>query len=704
MSFRSSLLASLVCAVIFAVARAEDPKPNNEPASPKREQPSQQGQQPPRSDKPKPPGRHEVMDYGSVICHTFEYPGTDGKKAAVAKGVAIRLRGADGVEGGALFDAEKCRWVGAWTGGFVNLTGVVFDGKHGPNPSPKAAAGKWVPNTRPEPEGKRKFLGLYRSGDDVLVSYSIDGAPQYETMFLDGADKDGNPLVRFRASGAPVPAKLKPRWEQTIVTQGQLGTGGGAYVVDTLTLPDDNPWKSWLRVGGFDFFADGTRAALSTWSGDVWVVSGIDEQLGSLKWRRYAAGLFQPLGLRIVNGQIYVNCRDGLYRLDDLNHDGEADFYAVVNYDVIVTPSFHEFALDLQTDPDGNFYFAKGGAVNPGGRGWQTISPHNGTVIRITPDGKQLDVFATGVRAPNGMGAGPDGQITVADNEGTWNPTCRLNYVHAGDFLGVVDLAHADTPPADYGDPVCWMPMSVDNSSGGQTWVTSDKWGPFSGRMLHTSYGRCDLFLVTDQTVTVGKGKDEKKLVQGGVINFNLPFASGICRPRFNPRDGQLYVTGLKGWQTRAARDGCFQRVRYTGKPVAMASTLTVNDARTVTLTFTAPLDKSLAEDPESYAAERWNYRWTKEYGSKEYKLSNPAQEGHDPATVTAAKMSADGKSVTLTFEEVVPVMQQKLSFDLKTADGQKLEGAVYHTINAVPGSTLPKPGLPPTTKPSDKK
>jgi hypothetical protein len=41
------------------------------------------------------------------------------------------------------------------------------------------------------------------------------------------------------------------------------------------------------------------------------------------------------------------------------------------------------------------------------------------------------------------MGVGPHGEISVSDNEGTWTPTCRLSFVHKGDFLGVPDLAHA---------------------------------------------------------------------------------------------------------------------------------------------------------------------------------------------------------------------------------------------------------------------
>jgi hypothetical protein len=88
-----------------------------------------------------------------------------------------------------------------------------------------------------------------------------------------------------------------------------------------------------------------------------------------------------------------------------------------------VTPGFHEFALDLHTDQQGNFIFAKGGPVRPGGRGWETISKHAGTVMRVSKDGTTLDVIGTGVRAPNGSSfGGPDHLITLGDNQGTWTP------------------------------------------------------------------------------------------------------------------------------------------------------------------------------------------------------------------------------------------------------------------------------------------
>ena len=84
-------------------------------------------------------------------------------------------------------------------------------------------------------------------------------------------------------------------WGEPVSTHGVLGKEDGPYQVDTLTLPEGNQWKSWIRPSGFDFFSDG-RAAVCSVSGDVWIISGIDSKLDKLTWKRFATGLYQPLG------------------------------------------------------------------------------------------------------------------------------------------------------------------------------------------------------------------------------------------------------------------------------------------------------------------------------------------------------------------------------------------------------------------------
>jgi hypothetical protein len=490
------------------------------------------------------------------------------------------------------------------------------------------------------------------------------------------------------------------RWTTPVVTHGSRGAGDGPYVVDTIGIPEKNPWHSWLRFGGVDFFSDG-RAALCTWSGDVWVVSGIDDTLDHVTWKRFATGLYQPLGLKIVKDEVYVLGRDQVTRLHDLNNDGEADFYENFNNDVIVSKAFHEFAFDLQTDPQGNFYFAKAGQVKPGGRGWQGITPHNGCVFKISPDGKKFEVFATGLRAPNGMSAGPHGEITVSDNQGTWTPVCRLNLVHQGDFLGVPELSHLDPSPTSYGDPICWFPYpDVDNSSGGGVWITDERWGPFKDRMLHLSYGTCSMFLVMMEQLA---GPNGSSIVQGGVVKFpNLSFDTGICRARVNPIDGQVYVTGLKGWQTSANKDAAFQRVRYTGKKVYMPDELHVrHDA--ITIAFTQPVDPKSAGDPDSYSIDQWNYLWTKDYGSPEVHVDDPSQKGRDTAEVKSVDVSSDHRSVTLHIPDLQPVMQMQIEMKIDAEDGTPIEYTICNTINTVPGYVphpRPKPASAPAAQP----
>jgi hypothetical protein len=148
-----------------------------------------------------------------------------------------------------------------------------------------------------------------------------------------------------------------------------------------------------------------------------------------------------------------------------------------------------------------------------------------------------------------------------------------MGYVHIvkkGSFVSVPDLSHRQPLPTAHEPHILFMPKSVDNSSGGQVWVTSPKWGPLQGRLLHMSYGQSSLYEVLTQEVD--------GVVQGGVARIPLKFATGLMRARFAPHDGELYVAGQRGWQTNGTEDGAIQRVRYTGKPHFSPKALRVTD------------------------------------------------------------------------------------------------------------------------------
>lgn len=618
----------------------------------------------------------------------------------------------------------------------------------------------------PSPAGKARFTGFHNAGRQVVVQWKVGGVRVDETaevitanevqfvvrtleiapsakgltvmlgksadaarIVTTGASKvdqlEGHAVARIAGSGeittvriaylpagvplpqsfeTELPSKLlkstKQLWPETVETAGELSTKQGeAYVVDKIKLPEANPWKAPMFTSGFDFLPDG-RAVICTFHGDVFIASGVDARLANVTWRRFAAGLYHPLGLKVVRGEIYVTCRDGIWKLRDTDGDGECDTYEAFNFDVMVTKNFHEFVFDLQTDPAGNFYFIKAGPVRKGGRGFDEICDHHGSLFKVSPDGKKLEVIATGFRAPNGIGVSPTGQITTGDNEGTWTPVCRLNWVQPGGFYGVPPLAHRATEPTDYDRPLCWFPKDVDNSSGGQVWVTSDKWGPWKNRLLHLSYGTCSLYGVLPQEVTF-KGQPQ---MQGGVVRFNVNFDSGAMRARFNPLDGQLYVTGLRGWQTTATHNGCFQRVRYTGDAVRLPLNMKAT-AKGVRIEFDCALDAQLALDAGNWNIEVWNYVWSSAYGSPDistleqkvaaselgndgkmqFSKEQMAERKHDPLNVKSVTLSADGRSVFLEIPDLRPAMQMRIKYDLKSADGVELRGQIINTIHALP-------------------
>jgi hypothetical protein len=454
-----------------------------------------------------------------------------------------------------------------------------------------------------------------------------------------------------------------PRWTAPVETKGALGREPGAYQVDTLTLPYENPWNSYMRLVALDFFADG-RAVVATLDGDVWVVSGIDDRLEKLSWKRYATGLQQPMGLRVVDGKVYVLGRDQITRLHDLNGDGEADWYENFNNDVEVGTSSGEYAMDLQVGPGGDFYFGKAGTQGGG------ATAHTGCILRLPKDGSSLEIFATGFRTPFGVCVGPDGYVTATDQQGNYMASSPIVHVRKGGFYGFAMDKHPETKSMPREPVLTWLPMDFDNSPGGQVWVPGDRWGPLKGRLLHTSYGQSRLLLVL---------LDEER-AQGGVVRFPLSFASGIMRAQFSPADGQLYVAGLRGWQTTGVKDGCLQRVRYTGKPVNLPVAWKVRKTG-IDLTFSDALDPEVANDADSYSAVWFQVESTPDYGSPEFSPLDRAKRGRPPVAVTSAKLGADGKTVSLEIPELRPVTNLIVKYSLRSAAGAKLSSEVALSV-----------------------
>jgi hypothetical protein len=463
------------------------------------------------------------------------------------------------------------------------------------------------------------------------------------------------------------------------------------YTVDDIALPFDNVYNAWVRPTSLGFMSDG-RLLIGTYTGDVWMARGVDNALTKITWQRIATGLYEPMGLKVVRDQIFVTCRNGIIKLNDLNKDGETDFYEVFHADQDVSNFFHAFNFGLEIDSKGNFYYAKPGEY--------TDNKDPGNLIKVSPDGKKWESMATGFRVNNGVTATPDDRVFVSDNQGNWMPANKINLVEKGKFYGYVpNLAQGGWSPngavfrkedivkgvirpelvkvpESFSPPALWIPQEFDNSPGGGVW-SDQSWGPLGDHFIHTSYGKGWLYYFLPHSVG--------EITQGAMVALPFQMDAGIQRAAFNPLDKQLYTTGLTGWDDGVAtKYGVLSRIRATGTKGHI-----ILDAKVVKggieLKFNFDLDKEDFKNIANYSIDQWNYKWASSYGSADYSVKIPGKKGIDSVNIEKAILNTDNQSVFLKIPELTEVNTLRIRFTVRAADGMMVKNTVYMTINKVP-------------------
>jgi len=501
------------------------------------------------------------------------------------------------------------------------------------------------------------------------VAHFEPRVPARITIWMSHPDVD---QVYALANNSPDPEELYqythggPAQHDTVLTTPIFRDDGEGYVVDVLTLPQDNPWKSRMRPTGIDFLENGKEAIITTIDGEVWRLENITSDKGPIQWHRIATGLFQPLGVKILDGNIYVSCRDQIVRLHDLNGDGETDYYEAFNSDHQVTEHFHEFAMGLQADEEGNFYYAKSAR-----HARTSLVPQHGTLIRVSSDGGHSEVIAHGFRAANGVLLNDDGSFVVTDQEGHWNPMNRINWVEEGGFYGNMFGYGAPQDSTDEGmiPPLVWVDQKYDRSPAELLWANSTSWGPLEGQLLSLSYGYGKIFVVMPHFF--------EKIKQAAIVELPVPqFPTGIQRGRFNPADGQLYVTGMSAWATnQMIQVGGLYRIRYAGGPVHLPTSFEALETG-VRLSFAARLDKDLVTDPDRYTVTTWQLERSRRYGSERHDVRE--------LEVSHVTISDRDKTVLLHIADISATWIIEIHYDLEGHRGNPVEGVVQGTIYAL--------------------
>lgn len=584
----------------------------------------------------------------------------------VTRGICVQLPDQNAL----CFDPDTLSYRSAWKGGFLSFSSF----RHGFIDGIQPKGEKLILSESLKSGRTGRYRGLYRYGAEIFFAYDIDGK-----LFLDSVHVVAGQLerVQLAADEHPMWPKLvqggPSQWPQRLSTKIVPGTQT-PFAIDTIELPTENPWSCLLFPGGHDFLPDGS-ALLCTIQGDVWRVSGLEPGSKQAEWKRFASGLHHPLDLWIDQDGIFVQCRDQLVRLHDLNGDMEADYYECFCNLFETSPAGHDYICGLQRDSDGNFYTATG----------------NQGLIRISKDGMRADWIASGFRNPDGLGILPDNTVTVPCSEGEWTPAsmiCAVRNANSIEVAGFSELeSHASSadggqlrkiakqaahqrPRLHYGYrgpvngqppelPLVYLPRGMDNSSGGQAVVPYGHWAALQGQLLHLSFGAGAWFSILIDQVD---GQ-----LQGGVVPIAGDFLSSVHRGRFCKSDGNFYVSGMQGWGAYTVEKGCFQRVRFTGDRFQHPTSFHTH-RNGVVVQFAQALDTPLATDLVSHFAQAWNYRYSGAYGSSEFSPAHPGVAGHDPWPITRV-VQVDHRTLFLEIPDIQPVSQLHLRMHVNHSD-----------------------------------
>jgi hypothetical protein len=320
--------------------------------------------------------------------------------------------------------------------------------------------------------------------------------------------------------------------------------------------------------------------------------------------------------------------------------------------------------MGLQTDKEGNFYYAKSAR-----HARRALVPQHGTLLKVSKDGQTTEIMANGFRAANGVCINPDGSFIITDQEGHWNPMNRINWIQKkGAFYGNMFGYNPSSDSSDTGmeQPLTWIEKEVDQSPSELLWVDSKKWGPLNGSLLSFSYGYGKVFVVPHEKVGTQ--------MQGGVFELPIPrFSTGVMRGRFNAGDGQLYACGLSAWGSTGPELGGFYRIRYEGaKSIIPIGLKAKKDG--MEISFSHAVDVKNLTSVSSYQVETWDLKRSRRYGSDHYNKKL--------LKVSAVKASADNKKVFLSIPNIKPTWVMEISYKFIDAKGKEVTGMIQNTIN----------------------
>ena len=443
-----------------------------------------------------------------------------------------------------------------------------------------------------------------------------------------------------------------------------------------------------LEVGGLAFDDDGNLGAC-TRRGEVWLIK--NPSSSAPEFSRFAHGLHEPLGLAFRNGSFYSAQRGELTKLTDTNNDGRADIYHNI-YNWNLNGNYHEYSYGPLFLPDGDMLVT----LNLGwvGRG-ASESKWRGWMLRISEDG-QMTPIAAGMRSPAGLGFNAAGDIFYTENQGDWVGSGRMTHLEKGDFAGHPESLRWSGEPGspisltmeDIDDtkgyslyeyekvhpavkpPSIWFPHTLMGISTSDLKVIPEGFGPFTGQLLVGDQGHSKIMRVFQEKID--------GVYQGICFPFVEGFSSGLLRMQWGPEQTLFVGMTNRGWASTGKEPFGLQKLNWTGRnPFEMQSVQAHSDG--FLITFTEPIDRRSAANPDSYSVTDFTFKYHHLYGS-------PVID-QQKRTIFKVQLAQDGRSAKLLVEG----MREGYVYEIGAGKVKSEQGRLllhpkgYYTLNRIP-------------------
>lgn len=395
-------------------------------------------------------------------------------------------------------------------------------------------------------------FAVYRSTDQNDPGELVGGVDS--TTFVDSALKSGQTYwyrVRTIGTGGAQSGESAPMAVHVRALDVEEGFRAAVFADAGIEHPSGMAWGP-----------DGKLYVTEVLSGEIKVVTDHGGDASADHVSVFADGFNMPAGVAWKGDSLYVSSRGTITILRDDDGDGTADFY-----DTIISgweAAWHQ-NNQIVFDDEGYLLVALG-ALRDRTTG---PTPFHNKILRISPDGSDVQIWAEGIRNVYDMTFGPDGNLYGGDNgwqdESEGPPVEELNVYRQGEHYGFPE--YLGPAPAGSGtvDPI--MTYAPHTSPTGITFLT--------GAGIPASY-RNDLLLAFygpdywSRDVLSRAYRIIRHDLDGTTVTDTSSFASNFYRPVDLIQDstGVLYVADLGNLSDEWIQ-GRIYTISYTGSSAA---------------------------------------------------------------------------------------------------------------------------------------